>query len=191
MSNRISAKLKIAKRSFLWLAYYLFARHLPRSHVRYAFGSRHIRAFILKRLFKSFGKNVNVEPKVIFYNMSESEIGDNSGIGMGSYVGTVKIGRDVMIGNDLIVIHQNHKFSDLTIPMREQGWEDPRPVVIEDDVWIGDRVILLPGVRICSGAVVGAGSVVTKDAPPFSILGGNPARVIGTRASAAPQKGQR
>lgn len=169
------------KRGIFWLAYYLFARHLPRSYVQYSFGSRAIRAFVLRRLFKKFGKNVNIEPKVIFSNLSESEIGDNSGIGMYSYIGTVKIGCDVMIGEELIAISKNHEFSDINIPMWKQGWQLDRPIIIEDDVWIGSRVTILPGVKIGKGVIVGAGSVVTKDVAPYTIVGGNPAREIRKR----------
>jgi|WetSurMetagenome_2_1015567.scaffolds.fasta_scaffold74387_2 maltose O-acetyltransferase len=168
-------------RGFWWLTYYLFARHLPRSNVRYSFFSRQIRAFVLKKLLGQVGQNVNVEPKVIFYNMSESEIGDNSGIGMCSYIGTVRIGRNVMIGEELAVISTNHEFSDVETPMREQGFTGDRPVTIEDNVWIGTRVILLPGVRIGTGSIVGAGSVVTKDIPPYSVVVGNPACVVRSR----------
>ena len=135
----------------------------------------------MKRLFKSFGRQVNIEPKIFFYNMSESEIGDYSGIGMNSYIGTVKIGRDVMIGEELMVISQNHKFNDINVPMRKQGWRENKPVTIKDDVWIGARVTILPGITIGRGSIVGAGSVVTKDVPSFSIVAGNPARIIGSR----------
>jgi maltose O-acetyltransferase len=169
------------KRGFFWLLYNLFARHLPRSLISYSFGSRRIRAYILKRLFRRFGENVNIEPKVIFYNMSESEIGDNSGIGIGSFVGHVKIGSDVMIGEHFMAVSQNHEFSDVTIPMRLQGLQKNKPITIEDDVWIGSRVTLLPGITVGRGVIVGAGSVVTKSVPPYSIVGGNPAREIGKR----------
>jgi len=172
-------------RGIFWLIYYLFVRHLPRCYVRYSFGSKHIRAFILKRTFKRFGTNVTIEPKIFFYNMSESEIGDNSGIGIGSYIGTVKIGRDVMIGEELIVISQNHEFGDLRTPMWKQGWKKDQPVVIEDDVWIGSRVILLPGVKVGKGSIVAAGSIVTKEVPPYTIVGGNPAREIRKRTQEA------
>jgi maltose O-acetyltransferase len=168
-------------RGIFWSVYYLFARHLPRSHVKYSFGSRAIRAFVLKRLLKSFGRKVNIEPKVIFYNLSESEIGDYSGIGMYSYVGTVKIGRDVMIGEELIAISQNHKFGSIKIPMRIQGFQENRPITIEDDVWVGTRVTILPGVIVGKGSIIGAGSVVTKNVPSYTIVAGNPAREIGTR----------
>lgn len=174
-------RLEKVKRGIFWLFYNLVARHLPGSLTLYSFGSGRIRAFILKRLFRKFGKNVNIEPKVIFYNMSESEIGNNSGIGIGSFVGLVTIGCDVMIGEQFMAVSQNHEFSDVTIPMRLQGLQKNKRITIEDDVWIGSRVTLLPGVTIGKGAVVGAGSVVTKSVPPCSIVGGNPAREIGKR----------
>jgi maltose O-acetyltransferase len=62
--------------------------------------------------------------------------------------------------------------------MVEQGYEGTRPIVIEDDVWIGARVTILGGVNIGTGAVIGAGSVVTKNVPPYAIVAGNPAKLI-------------
>lgn len=191
MTKLISKRLKkstsqywytVLSRCLWWLAYYLFARHLPRSNVPYSFFSREIRSFFLRRLFFKFGQHVNIEPKVIFYNMSECEIGDYSGIGMGSYIGTVKIGKDVMVGENLIALSQNHAFDDTKRPMREQGWQPDQPIVIEDDVWIGTRVIILPGVHIGKGSIIGAGSVVTRDVPQYSIVAGNPAKIIRNRA---------
>ena len=181
MGKNTTEKIRFIKRLIFWSAYYLFARHLPRSHVAYSFGSRKIRAFILKRLFKKFGEKVNIEPKILFFNMSETEIGDYSGIGMNSLVGTIKIGRDVMIGEKLIAISRSHNFTDINIPMREQGWRQDRPIIIEDDVWIGSRVIILPGTIIGRGSIVGAGAVVTRNIPPYTIVAGNPAKVIGQR----------
>jgi len=165
-------------RLIFWLGYYFFARHLPRSNVIYSFGSKKIRAFFLKRLFKKFGKNVNIEPKVIFFKLSQSEIGDNSGIGMNSRIGTIIIKNDVMIGEELMAISQNHKFSNLNEPMWKQGWQEDEPIVICDDVWIGSRVTILPGVTINKGAIIGGAAVVTKDVPEYAIVGGNPAKVI-------------
>jgi maltose O-acetyltransferase len=118
---------------------------------------------------------------VIFFNLSESEIGDYSGIGMYSYVGTVKIGRDVMIGEEFIAISRNHEFSSTEISMRLQGFQKDKPITIEDDVWIGTRVTILPGVTVGKGAILGAGSVVTKNVPPYTIVGGNPAKLIRKR----------
>ncbi len=165
-------------RGIFWLLYYGFARHLPRSHVKYSFGARAMRSFVLKRLFRKFGRKVNIEPKVIFTNLSECEIGDHSGVGMYSYVGTVKIGRDVMIGEELIAISRNHEYNSTEAPMRLQGFQKDQPITIDDDVWIGSRVIILPGVKIGTGSIIGAGSVVTKDVPPYSVAAGNPAIII-------------
>ena len=61
--------------------------------------------------------------------------------------------------------------------MCRQGLTRPRPVIIEDDVWIGTKVIILPGVHIGKGSVIGAGAVVTKNIPAYSIAAGNPAVV--------------
>lgn len=168
-------------RGLMWSLYYLFARHLPRSFVKYSFGSRAVRSFILKKLFKKFGENVNIEPKVFFFNMSESEIGDNSGIGMNSFIGTVKIGRDVMIGEGLVAITRNHEFRRTDVPMRIQGFQKDQPVIIEDDVWIGTRVTILPGIKVARGSIIGAGSVVTKEVLPYTIVAGNPAKLIRKR----------
>ena len=63
--------------------------------------------------------------------------------------------------------------------MRAEGLEIALPITVGDDVWIGANVTVLPGVTIGSNTVIGAGSVVTKDVPPYTIVGGNPARVIG------------
>jgi len=62
--------------------------------------------------------------------------------------------------------------------MMEQGFSEERPVVIGNDVWIGDRVMILPGIQIGNGAIVGAGSVVTHSIPDYAIAAGNPARII-------------
>jgi maltose O-acetyltransferase len=173
--------LKEIKRSVYWILYYLFARHLPSNYAPYAFGAKELRAFLCKSLFQRFGKNVDIGPKVEFFNVRNSEIGDNSGIGAYSSIGTVKIGNYVMMGTHCLILSQNHHFDDLTIPMCQQGFQEDRPVIIEDDVWIGSRVIILPGVRIGHGSIIGAGAVVTKSVEPYTIVGGNPAKVIGHR----------
>ena len=76
---------------------------------------------------------------------------------------------------------RNHAFDRTDIPMNQQGFTPEKPIVIEDDVWIGARVIILPGVHIGTGAVVGAGAVVTKDVPDYAVVGGNPARILKMR----------
>jgi maltose O-acetyltransferase len=114
---------------------------------------------------------------------ADIEIGDHSGLGIDSRIGVTKIGKDVMMGPNVMIISQNHAFSDLTRSMNVQGEEKSMPVIIEDDVWIGARAIILPSRRIGKGAIIGAGSVVTKDVPAYAIVGGNPARILRYRAS--------
>ena len=168
-------------RQFLGRALYnLLGKHMPLSDSRRSFGSKKVRAFCGKLILEHCGKNVNIEQGARF--SSAVRLGDNSGIGINSRVEAhVTIGNDVMMGPECMMFTSNHSFSDLTIPMNRQGFDAPRPIVIEDDVWIGARVIILPGVRVGRGSIIGAGSVVTRDIPPYSIVGGNPARLIRSR----------
>ena len=85
------------------------------------------------------------------------------------------------MGPEVIFYTSNHKFADKDIPIIKQGSTQEKPIVIEDDCWIGRRCIILPGVRISKGTIVGAGAIVTKQFPEYSIIGGNPAKIIGKR----------
>ena len=78
-------------------------------------------------------------------------------------------------------MHIYHKFDDCSIVMRKQGFQETKPVFIGNDVWIGGRVTILPGVHIGNHSIIGAGSVVTKDVPDNVIVGGAPAKVIKLR----------
>ena len=160
------------------LIYVLFASWLPVSYTpiigKYA---QWLRKICGKLILKSCGKNVNIEKSAIF--SSHVSLGDNSGIGIrASLTGSVQIGNDVMMGPDCTIYSRNHAFDRLDIPMNKQGYLPEKTVVIGDDVWIGGHVIILPGVHIGTGAIVGAGAVVTKDVPDYAIVGGNPAKVI-------------
>ena len=75
-----------------------------------------------------------------------------------------------------------HNVSRIDVPMNQQGMEESGTVVIEDDVWIGARVTILKDVTIGKGSIIGAASVVTKDVPPYSVVAGNPARLIRKRS---------
>lgn len=160
------------------LLYYFVGRHLPGSDAPYSLGSKRIRRFLCKGIFRKAGKNINIEHGAFFASGRDIEIGDNSGLGLNCRVtGPLKIGNDVMIGPDVMIFTQNHETSRLDIPMRLQT-APKKPVEIEDDVWIAARAIILPGIKISRGAIVGAGAVVTKDVPEYAVVGGNPARVI-------------
>ena len=122
---------------------------------------------------------MNIEHGVDLGTGQEVEIGNNSVIGINCRIAVhVRIHDYVLIGPEVIIISQNHAFSDTQTPICLQGFEPSKPVIIEDDVWIGARAIILPGVIIGRGAVVGAGSVVTKDIPPYAVVCGNPAKIL-------------
>jgi galactoside O-acetyltransferase len=96
--------------------------------------------------------------------------------------GKISIGDNVRIGPYTVMRAANHKFSDISRPIYEQG-HLPGVILIEEDVWLGAHVTVMPNVTIGKSSVIGAGSVVTKDIPPFSIAAGIPAKVIGKRTS--------
>ena len=89
--------------------------------------------------------------------------------------------KNVMMGPDVCIYARNHAFDRIDIPMNLQDFASEKPVVIGDDVWIGARVMMLPGVHIVTGSVIGAGAVVTKDAPDYAVVGGNSARMLEMR----------
>lgn len=117
-------------------------------------------------------------------NMGEAiVIEDNVGIGEFSYIGGaggVVIGKDTIIGQYLSVHPENHVFSDIHKPIRLQG-VSREGIEIGEDCWIGSKVTILNGVKIGAHSVVAAGSVVTKSFPPFSVIGGIPARILKKR----------
>ena len=154
-----------------------FAKHLPISYSSFfRIGQRRIRAFCAKLIIEKCGKNVNVEKNAVF--SSKVELGNNSGIGINAHIGgKCIIGDDVMMGPHCIIYTINHKFDDVSRTMRGQGFQEEKPVYIGNDVWIGARVIILPGVHVGNHCIIGAGAVVTKDVPDYAIVAGNPAVV--------------
>ena len=111
--------------------------------------------------------------------MCRISIGNNSGIGINAFIqGPSSIGDYVLMGPDVQIYTRNHKYDRVDIPMYNQGESEIKKVNIGNDVWIGSRAIILPGVTIGDGAIIGAGSIVTKNVEPYAIVGGNPAKVI-------------
>jgi maltose O-acetyltransferase len=111
-------------------------------------------------------------------------VGSCSSINRGSVLnagGGISIGDNVLIGPGVVIYSLNHVFASPDMTINQQGYEE-KPVTIGDDVWLGVRSIILPGVTVRKGAVVAAGAVVTKDVAEYDIVAGVPAQRIGSRS---------
>jgi acetyltransferase-like isoleucine patch superfamily enzyme len=109
------------------------------------------------------------------------EIGDDTGMSGYCVLSAeieVKVGRAVLFGRNVHVADHRHGIALPDVPVRQQPLEDTRPVTIGDGAWLGQNVVVLPGVTIGAGAVVGANSVVREDVPSRSLAVGSPARVV-------------
>lgn len=167
--------------------YHMIAKHMPKSNAKITFGAKTLRRLCAKGMGVKCGKKVNIQKGAIFSN--DLIIGDRSGVGVKSVISSkVTIGKDVMIGPECHIYTTYHDFSRLDVPMIEQGYKEPRPVVIEDDVWIGSRVTIMGGVTIGAHSVIGAGAVVTKSVPEYSVVGGNPAKILYNRKEREEEK---
>ena len=111
-------------------------------------------------------------------------VGERCYLWAGDATGRIRIGDDVLLAPEVFITASNYGTVAgrpvMTQPKREAD------VVIGDDVWLGARVVVLPGVTVADGAIVGAGSVVTKDVPANAIAAGIPARVVAWRDGATP-----
>ncbi len=136
-----------------------------------------IRGFSGRMILYKCGKNVNIKKYAAFSR--KVELGDNSDIGQRCFIqGTCYIGKHVMMGPEVCIWTYNHDTHIVPGKPWMEGVTEEKAVTISDGVWIASRCIILPGVRIGEGAICGAGSVVTKDVPPYAIVGGNPARIL-------------
>ena len=140
-----------------------------------------------------FGKNVHLY-RWSMIELGEGDagltIGDNTylqaGCTLNPFVASIHIGKNCMIAARCAFLPYQHGHSDPVRPMREQPLTSRGDIVIEDDVWLGAQVCVMDGVTIGQGAIIGAGAVVTKDVPPYSIAAGVPARVIRARNEEKP-----
>ena len=138
----------------------------------------HIRTYFFLKNCKNVGHDIYLSFPVTFEGKSNIEIGND--VTFASFVhiwgyGGVKIGNRVMIATHTAISSLTH---DYTYATMRYAPIIAKPVIIEDDVWIGSNVVINPGIIIGKGAVVGAGSVVTKDVPPNAIVVGVPARLL-------------
>lgn len=130
--------------------------------------------------YKLLGKNIVLYENGWIEYPHRLEIDCNTSINRNFFInarGQISIGKNVLIGPYVIIYSTNHIFDNTCMSINEQG-QTEEPVIIEDDVWIGARSVILPGVIIGKGAVIAAGAVVTKNVEPYSIVGGVPAKFI-------------
>lgn len=134
--------------------------------------------------FKKMGKNVRIMDAVVIKYPDEMELGNDVTINQFCYLvgkAGLRIGDNCMIGAGTKVTTSGHNFTDITQPMLQQGISF-RAITIEDDVWMGFNVVVLGGVKVKNGSILAAGAVVHSGVfEAYSILGGVPAKVIGTR----------
>jgi maltose O-acetyltransferase len=165
------------------LAYWGVARHLPWSPRPGGQVAKAVRGYLAGRMLDSCGESVNIEHGAWFGSGRGVRVGDRSAIGLDALIlGPVDIGADVIMGPRCILLSNRHDVSRHDVPINAQGYLDPLPIVIEDDVFVGAGVTVLAGVRIGTKSVVGAGSVVVRDVPPGTVVAGNPAIVVRNRS---------
>ena len=138
------------------------------------------------RKIAQIGRNTKIHPTVIIRGAINVVIGSgcyfnhNTILNGGKENAKLIIGNNVQTGPNVAFYAYNHAFNNRNLLIEQQGYYEA-DIVIEDDVWIGANSVILAGVHIGRGVVVGAGSVVTKDLPPYSVCAGSPARVLKER----------
>lgn len=142
--------------------------------------------FAYGRKKAKIGKS-DIHPTAIIREGEHVKIGDNCLINHNNVIqagksknGTITIGNYVHTGTNVIMLAFNHGFYTRDTPTKKQDYLEA-PIVIEDDVWIGAGVIILAGVTIGKGAIIASNAVVNKDVPPYTIVGGVPAKIIKER----------
>lgn len=175
-------KIELFKLLYL-IAYYGFAYWLPTSYTPIVGRvSRLARLFLCRHIFMKCGVNVNIERKANFGSGLEIEIGDESALGINCTLpSNTKIGKYVMMGANCFIFAENHRYDRTDIPMCKQGFSQKKTTIIEDDVWIGRDVKMTPGRVVKKGTIVACGCVLTKDFPEYSVIGGNPSKLIKKR----------
>jgi len=147
------------------------------------FPSHHVRRFFYRMAGIKIGRGSTIHMGTRFYNPRNISIGKDTIIGEGAILdgrALVKIGDHVDIASEVMIYNSEHDIQS------DDFHAISGDVVIEEYVFFGPRVIVLPGVTIGKGAVVAAGAVVTKNVEPFAVVGGIPAKVIGERSQKNP-----
>ncbi len=146
------------------------------------FGFNRVRTALLRAAGIPIGKGALVMGEI--YLSGKGDWSELFSIGADTYItgplrvnlgGSVKIGKGVNIGHDVLLLTVDHQIGP---PWRRAGWSEFGPIVIEDGVWIGSRATLLPGVTAGKGSIIAAGAIVTHDVAANTLVGGVPARVL-------------
>lgn len=173
--------MRIGWRAALWYltfhTVYGLVKYLP------MLGGDVLRWVVLKLFLRRIDGWVWFRDNVTIWFPEGVSIGAGSMVGENCFLdgyGGLTIGRNVLIAHNSSLIAEDHGFASRKVPIRYQP-KTAAPIVVEDDVWIGCGARILKGVRIGTGAIVAAGAVVTRDVPPYAIVGGVPAKVLGTR----------
>lgn len=127
----------------------------------------------------AIGKESVIESfSTINNGVGEIIIGNRTLIGMSNVIiGPVHLGNNIIMAQNIVMSGLNHNFTDPEIPIRDQG-VNTALITVEDDCWIGANSVITAGVTVGKHAVVAAGSVVTKNVPPYSVVGGSPAKIL-------------
>lgn len=161
--------------------YYLIGYNMP----NYSFPGgkifNKIRIILLKNVIP-VGENCRIMRHVYIGNGENIKIGRGCRINEGVRLDNVTIGDNVMIARESVILGKMHGYSTTDIPMVNQIGDRDLKTVIEDDVWLGLRVVIMPGVCIKKGCIIGAGAVLTKSTLEYCIYGGIPARMIKSRS---------
>lgn len=139
-----------------------------------------LRMCIYPSILRRCGKGLTIKEYVVIKFPEYITIGNQVGISEFSWIdgnGGIEIGNFVRIGPYVSIISFNHKYEDKNTLIKKQG-KILKRVIIEDDVWIGAKAQILAGVKIGKGAVIGAGSIVTKNVPSYAVVMGAPAKII-------------
>lgn len=177
--HRRSSRTQRVRRRLNDHVYHLILRSLP-----LAIGKR-ARGAWLKRSAAAFGDGAWVGQHVVLTGADRLFLGDRASIARGATVdarGSLRIGDDTLIGFESVLVTHTHRSERTDVPIRDQGMYDDA-IVIGNDVWIGTRAVILPGVTIGDHTIIGAGAVVAKSLPANVVAAGVPARVLRQRTS--------
>ncbi|OGP13265.1 MAG: acetyltransferase [Deltaproteobacteria bacterium GWA2_55_10] len=173
------------KRLCFWLRADRLGPDIPITHLMLYFPA--LMRMICSKRFNGFGEGSEFRPGAYADNCSSITIGKNVAVRPGTMLfaekgdgvpGRIIIEDDVLLGPGIHFYCPNHSYKDASRPIPEQGYFYKGDIVVRRGAWIGAKSVILSGVEIGEHAVVGAGSIVTKSVEPFTVVAGNPARLI-------------